>query len=198
MIQTNLQPKHKRGDVREDGYIFRKYRKRTSKTTSEVKILEEWASPAVYEREKETACKRAKDWQKANPEKAKARLRKWQKANPERCRAFRYEWQKANPDKHKEASRNWQKANQDKVNEIAARRRARERQTSSSLTHDEKLISRAIYGASRRISECIGIQHHIDHIVPIARGGAHHPSNLQILPALINHRKSAKLDFVCP
>jgi hypothetical protein len=37
--------------------------------------------------------------------------------------------------------------------------------------------------------------HHVDHIIPLARDGWHVAENLQYLPAVINMRKSAKLDY---
>lgn len=35
----------------------------------------------------------------------------------------------------------------------------------------------------------------VDHIAPLARGGLHHPSNLQYLPSEVNNAKRAKVDF---
>jgi hypothetical protein len=36
-----------------------------------------------------------------------------------------------------------------------------------------------------------GIEHHVDHIIPIKHGGWHHHENLQILPAPVNQSKSS-------
>lgn len=41
----------------------------------------------------------------------------------------------------------------------------------------------------KRVSRCLGIEHELDHIVPLALGGMHCPSNLQVLPRSINARK---------
>lgn len=40
-----------------------------------------------------------------------------------------------------------------------------------------------------------GIEHHLDHIIPIALGGFHHHLNLQILPYFINIKKNKKLEW---
>ncbi len=37
----------------------------------------------------------------------------------------------------------------------------------------------------------------VDHILPIARLGKHHPDNLQYLPAEVNNAKRAKINFDC-
>ncbi len=59
------------------------------------------------------------------------------------------------------------------------------------LTPEEREEIVAIYAQSRRITEESGIDHHVDHRVPLAAGGRHHPSNLQIITANENLKKGA-------
>ena len=59
------------------------------------------------------------------------------------------------------------------------------------LTDKEREEILLIYKRCRRISKKTGILHHVDHIVPLALGGRHHPSNLQILTAESNLKKGA-------
>lgn len=54
---------------------------------------------------------------------------------------------------------------------------------------DKKLMER-IYAACPH-------GHQVDHIVPLAKGGKHHPDNLQYLPSEVNSAKRTKLDFDC-
>ena len=61
------------------------------------------------------------------------------------------------------------------------------------LTIEENKKILEIYKECVRISEETGIPHHVDHIIPISKGGKHHPDNLQILTATENIRKSNKL-----
>jgi 5-methylcytosine-specific restriction endonuclease McrA len=35
----------------------------------------------------------------------------------------------------------------------------------------------------------------VDHIIPLAKGGQHHPGNLQVISANENVRKGAKVQF---
>ena len=70
---------------------------------------------------------------------------------------------------------------------------------------DDDEAIRAIYAEAMRIEKIIapcpvfdipelGKKMHVDHRMPLARGGRHVVSNLQILPAGINMRKGVK----CP
>jgi hypothetical protein len=59
----------------------------------------------------------------------------------------------------------------------------------SSLPEHSKAIVKGIYGASQRVSECLGVPFHVDHIVPVSMGGTHSPENLQIVPAKWNLQK---------
>lgn len=60
------------------------------------------------------------------------------------------------------------------------------------LTSEERFAIIQIYEKARQISLETGIAHHVDHIRPLAKGGRHHPSNLQIITAKENLRKGAK------
>ena len=59
------------------------------------------------------------------------------------------------------------------------------------LTNEEKRRISEIYAESKRRTKETGIQHHVDHIKPLSKGGEHHPDNLQILTAAQNLRKGA-------
>jgi len=61
------------------------------------------------------------------------------------------------------------------------------------LTKEENERILSIYKECGKITMETGVLHHVDHIVPISKGGKHHPDNLQILTAFDNIAKSNKL-----
>jgi 5-methylcytosine-specific restriction endonuclease McrA len=76
------------------------------------------------------------------------------------------------------------------------RRRARkEGAVPKNQTPEDSAIIASIYSQAQRVSKCLGVTMHVDHILPLSKGGGHQPSNLQVLPKTTNLRKSDKLDF---
>ena len=60
------------------------------------------------------------------------------------------------------------------------------------LTEAEKAQVKNIYLLRYRLSET-GVEYHVDHRIPLSKGGKHHPDNLWVIPAVENLRKGAKL-----
>jgi 5-methylcytosine-specific restriction endonuclease McrA len=119
---------------------------------------------------------------KANRETYNARRRAWRAEHPEEKLAYDRAYRAANPDKMSAYDRN---------------RRAREQ--SAEGTHTAEDI-RAQY--DRQKGKCFWChkklgKYHVDHVVPIARGGSNGPENLVVACPHCNHTKSAKhpMDF---
>jgi 5-methylcytosine-specific restriction endonuclease McrA len=70
-------------------------------------------------------------------------------------------------------------------NEISARRRARIRNQTPKLSEEEKIKLQNFY-----LNCPAGCE--VDHIIPLAKGGLHHPDNLQILTMTENRKKWCK------
>jgi len=73
-----------------------------------------------------------------------------------------------------------------------AKRRASVREQTPQLTQEEVKKILTIYEECSRISIETGIPHEVDHIIPICKGGLHHPDNLQILTMEENRKKGGK------
>ena len=71
-----------------------------------------------------------------------------------------------------------------------SRRRGIRKNQSMELTPDQKQQFDQVYDDARLFTEATGIQHQVDHIQPIERGGiANDPNNLQIVEQLLNYQK---------
>ena len=62
--------------------------------------------------------------------------------------------------------------------------------------HDKE-VEEKLFAAARFHEEEFGEKLHVDHIIPLARGGWHWHENLRILPESLNCSKCAKLDEEC-
>ena len=75
---------------------------------------------------------------------------------------------------------------------LAIQRRATLRNQTPDLNQDEVNKILTIYEECSKISCETGIPHEVDHIIPICKGGLHHPDNLQILTMEENRKKGGK------
>lgn len=60
------------------------------------------------------------------------------------------------------------------------------------LTPLERADIRALYAAAQRLTETTGEPWHVHHVTALSRGGAHHPTNMEVVPARINLAIGAK------
>lgn len=144
---------------------------------------------ARYAANPEKWRERNRAWRLANPEKARAITMACREANPEKVRATNRAYREANPEQVHAATEAWNVANPGKKQAHRALRRARE--AGSSLGGDPKFIEQ-FYIHARRVSNCTGIPFHVDHVIALAEGGAHHENNLQVLPGKLNMRKHTR------
>jgi 5-methylcytosine-specific restriction endonuclease McrA len=177
-----------------------------------VECHEEWkrANPDKYR----AAIKR---WEEANAEEYRANRKIYREANRERRQAATAAWREANRDRVRAVNRSYQKANPDLVARIkaewadrnseaekerkrllTARRRAQKRGSVGHYTAEQ--IQGLLMAQKCRCANCcvsIRDSYHIDHVVPLARGGSNDIRNIQLLCRPCNLRKAAKdpLDF---
>lgn len=137
-----------------------------------------------YAKNKDHIIKKNTAYAKANREQSNSSKRKWRAKNPEKQNASIRACKEAKPELYKAISNN-----------AKARRRAAKIQATPEWA-DNKAIS-AIYKEAQRLQDALGIPMHVDHIVPL-RGdlvcGLHVETNLQVIPAPLNLRKSNKFE----
>ena len=127
-------------------------------------------------------CVRDKNrkYRKANVEKIRARQASYRAENKGIIDARIAKWRLENPDKVRAGLAKYQKDNLPKFRASKAKRRAlKKAQTPSWYCHETVT---AIY-------EGCPDGWHVDHIVPLAKGGLHSHENLQYLPAAENLSK---------
>jgi hypothetical protein len=145
---------------------------------------------------------RAKDLTRywSDPEKSKQKKAEWAAKNKEKLAAYQRRvepiWRNANREKVRAQNTRWRIKNKDRIAFLAMNRIARKKAAIPD-GYDLRVI-KPIYEWCARVTRCLGIQHHVDHVMPLARGGLHHHSNLQVLPATLNAKKSALLGVSLP
>ena len=171
-IAENPEQRLKHGQMRADGKRFCGYSVGYSNG-------EYWADTKVFEARLEASRRNMREWRKdENYKKAYAAYCRSRYANHQEVRG-----------KTKERQRVWCEKNPERINQRASRRRALKRSLYHPQ-HDENIELRLHEEANRLTAET-GIEHHVDHIIPIKHGGFHHHDNLQVLPANVNLAKSS-------
>ena len=153
-------------------------------------------------------------WREANPERVKAKNAARYLANPERAKAAAVAWQKDNQERFKEysvayraenrerliaLSTAWQKANPEAKRICDQNRRARKLDNGGKLS---KGLSAKLFKLQKGKCPCcqqpLGNDFHLDHIMPLKKGGANDDWNIQLLRQQCNQQKSAKdpIDFM--
>lgn len=137
---------------------------------------------------------KTKRWRKAHPEfdrkKAKARNQKDPAAGLARLKR----WIVENPERAAVASQNWKERNPARAAAIRGLFYAERRCAAFPEDKDRSTIIQEtlpVYAECVRLTRETGKAHHVDHIVPISKGGEHTLSNLQVLSAYENQKKGA-------
>jgi len=135
-------------------------------------------------------------------EQARQRRKVWAKTNREKFNEYMREWSKENREKKRQTDTRWRINNPEKAaqrNRISSRNhRAAKRQAQG--FHTNKDIARIMEDQHWRCAYCrrlIRKNHHVDHIIPLSKGGSNWPKNLQLTCEACNFKKNANdpIDF---
>ena len=152
-----------------------------------------------YAENRDKIMSKNKKWKELNPEKVKeyrtdpkhlARQREYKAENYERCKEKWREYYKR--EKEKDVPYWMRPDNKKKSAHRASLRRAVIR--SAMIKSSDVELIEAIYMECDRKNKRCKKSYHVDHIIPISIGGAHHQDNLRIITAFENQSKSAKYD----
>jgi len=156
------------------------YRKHREKRLAYIREYQEKNKDRV----REWARLRQQRYRERHLEKCKKNSLDWHHDNRERALENQRRWKAANPDKLRE----WDQCNPEKVIAKTARYRAHKRGLPNTLTAEQierlLIIGQAIYP---------GQELHLDHIIPISKGGGTTLANMHYIPAHLNLSKGDKL-----
>lgn len=131
-----------------------------------------------------------------NKEKHRAVTNAWIERNKEYFYKVRQKYYQNNKDKFKQFMKKHRLENPGLYKSYKATRRARELEALPAWADLDKIAE--IYKQSCVISKKTGIKHHVDHIIPLNGKivcGLHIETNLQIISASMNLRKSNKMEI---
>lgn len=166
-----------------------------------------------YQRTKEERAKKNKEWKEAHPDECREYSRRWNERHPEKRKAATSAYIQNHPDRIRArdkakyaarreellaANREWCRAHPEHRNASQARRRAAKLGACGSHTADDVIAQRM-----RQRGRCFWCGcslpkgYHVDHVVPLSRGGSDGPENLVISCPSCNLSKGGKhpMDF---
>lgn len=151
------------------------------------------AKGAAWRRENiERVTERNAQYRAKNREKIKESQEKHFAAHPERIGVAQKEYRERNPEKHSNFVASWAAANRGAVRVIQHNRRVRVRGGGRLSADISDRLLDLQKGKCACCGESLGDDYHLDHIMPIALGGANEDWNIQLLKAKCNRQKSSK------
>ena len=125
--------------------------------------------------------------------------KEYYQVNKERMKQQAAEYREENKEYYKEYFSKFAKKNRPKKNAVASKRRSSKKQaTPKWLTKQDLKLIEAKYAIASWLSAVVGIQYHVDHIIPLNGvnvSGLHVPSNLSVIPAKDNIIKGNRFEY---
>lgn len=134
-------------------------------------------------------------WYLKNKEDVTRKQKEWVENNPKKNRKRQQRWYRDNKKKRLDYGREWRRNNPEKAKVVSNRRRARQLQAEGSHTSEElkslwkQQGGRCVYCGCKLTTK----YRHLDHVIPLSRGGTNWISNLAWACPSCNSAKGNKL-----
>lgn len=151
----------------------------------------------AYQNKPDLYRKQKRDWARNNPEKTKASRKKDMEKHKDRYEKYWKEWYSTNSHIVVANAKKWALENPEKAKRSAIAKEGRRR---AAIKAGESAVTASVITAiiakqkfkCAWCGTCIKKSFHMDHVIPLSKGGAHSPSNLVGSCPTCNIRKSAK------
>lgn len=139
-------------------------------------------------------AERVRRWYQDNKERHLERSTQWRADNPDKVKQTQRDYYERNQEARRMNTRRWRSENPEQVARQNEERRARE----AGAGLDSDIDYGRIYRRDRDICYLCGkkvkkSERHLDHVIPLARGGSHSEDNLKVTHARCNLIKGTKL-----
>ena len=135
-----------------------------------------------------------REWYVANRERAKENARKWREAHPELVRGYSRKWCESHPEKARARNAAYRAANAEKLRVSDAAKNHRRRTAEGSFTPEEveTLLESQWYECAYCGADLLETSYHLDHKVPVSKGGTSYIENIAAACPACNMSKGAK------
>tara|TARA_R110000803_G_scaffold209972_1_gene280621 strand:+ start:26 stop:520 length:495 start_codon:yes stop_codon:yes gene_type:complete len=130
-----------------------------------------------------------REWKRKNRAAMLAQRKIYREANKAKQKIYFKKYRLDNLDKELIRNRNWVLNNRDKKRVKASIRRARLKEVNDIKTSEDRKLLAIMYKTALSYEVRTGFAWHVDHTIPITKGGRHCLTNLQIVPASWNQSK---------
>lgn len=150
---------------------------------------------------KEKIADQTRQWHEENKERTIERMRRWREKNKEKVVEYGREWREQNKSHISQKTKLWKRENKDKVYASILKRRSNKNFVKFTPVQRTELLERDNWSC-----QCCGKKvhddnkndenkAHIDHIIPISKGGDSTPENLRVLCRTCNLSKRNKTEI---
>jgi len=130
-------------------------------------------------------------WRERNVEKYREQRRVRNERNRERIAAYNRSWRAKHFERQSQLSRDWKAANRDRVLDHGMAYTARQLGAYVAPVHRAEILERDL-GLCGICGDAVDpASYHVDHVIPMTKGGTHEPDNVQVAHPLCNLSKGA-------